>query len=972
MNSPGSYKLLFAGVLLSALAPDIVGADIGQRPFDELHRQVWTTRQGVPHNTVNAIAQTPDGYLWLATWEGIARFNGYQFRLFDRGPETGLPDAGVLSLSVDERGQLLAAGARGGIVLTDGHRWQALETAPSMVTHAFARSPRELWIASQGAGVIRRELDEELLTHDETSFLPGASATQLIEHEGVVWAATSRGLLRVGPEGHEVLSTTSGLPAAPVLSLLVDRRGRLLAATEQGLYVRETGGRFRPLHPRLAELAVSTLLEDDSDALWIGTINAGLFRLNRAGVSRLGTEAGLPNNRVLSLHQDLEGSLWVGTNGGLLRLRSAPFVTLTRQQGLAGNYVRAVMPHSDGSLWVGTSEGVSRLAGGLVKPLNDAAGELDTSVLSLAELPGGDVLVGTHSDGVLRWREGAVVERHDRGTGLPANDIRFMHVDSSERLWIATASGLARVVDGSTEVFLPKDGLPGDFVIALLEDSRDTMWVGTGFGLARFEGGRFEPVSLYHLDKALYVYGIHEDRDRYRLWLATDRCLVRFDPETSHAELVGREAGIPVDKLFHLVDDRHGAFWLTSNRGIVRIRKADAEAFADGELPQLDFELYTEADGLLSAQANGGAGPPATWHDGHVWIATAVGLSRVNPDHLSRYEDSVLPVSIERFEADARALPVNAGDPAELPPGTGRVVFNYAGLGFVMPQRIRYRTHLEGFDSGWVGRHDQRVAEYTNLGPGEYVFRVSASYPYGEWSGAEAAIAFRIAPLPWQRTWFWVAAALATVGLVLLVLRWRTHALERRAGELRAQVSEKTRELQRQAENFEHQARIDQLTGLANRRAFDEELARQFRVSHEQGRPLSLVVMDLDHFKTVNDRYSHLVGDRVMCIVADVLRRHIRSGDQAARWGGEEFTLTFHATDSAAAERISERIRASIESTDFSALAPGLTITASFGISDSRYAHSYETLMQQADQALYRAKAAGRNRVIRHDSSSAQ
>jgi diguanylate cyclase (GGDEF)-like protein len=958
-----------AALLLSLVMPGAVHAQVGQLPFSDLHQQTWTTRQGIPHNTINAIAQTPDGYLWFATWEGIARFNGHDFRLFERGPETGLPDAGVLSLSVDDDGRLLAAGARGGLSLTDGRRWQPMSAAPTMISHAAIDSRRYLWAATQGGGLLRRKLDDNDRAVAQDTLLPGASAQQVLPDGAGAWAATSEGLLRIPRNGQPRAVGGEQLPDAPALSILIDDDDRLLVGTEKGLFVRDTPeAPFRLLHEAFETLAVSALLEDDSGALWIGTINSGLYRINGDGIRHLDTDDGLPNNRVVSLYQDREHSLWVGTNGGLFRLRSAPFVTVTRDEGLVGNYVRAVMPHSDGSIWVGTSEGVSRIDGDDVKTVRNQGRPLAYSVLSLTELAGGDVLIGTHSDGVLHWRDGRIVTRHNRGNGMPSNDIRYLEADRQGRIWAATASGLARIDPAGKRVFLPADGLPGDFVIAVEQDSRGEIWVGTGFGLARLAGDRFEPISLYHLDEAMYVYGIHEDRERYLLWLATDRGLVRYHPETGQAELVGRDAGLPVDKLFHVIDDRNGAFWLTSNRGIIRVLKEQARAVADGRRERIEFELYTEGDGLLSAQANGGAGPPAAWHDGRVWVATAVGLASVDPQHLTRYEDTVLPVSIEHFEADGREMTINGS--VELPAGTERVVIQYAGLGFIMPRRIRYRTMLEGFDDGWVDRRAQSVAEYTNLGPGEYVFRVSAAYPYGDWNGSETSLRFSIAPLPWQQAWFWILVALGLLGLVGLATQWRMRRLERHATELRAQVDEKTRELKQQAADFERQARIDQLTGLANRRAFDEWLSEEFRRSRADDRPLSLVIMDLDHFKRINDEYSHLIGDDVMRVVADVLRKHVRTGDQAARWGGEEFTLTFHDIDGEQAARISERIRESIEHTDFGQLAPDLAITASFGVSDNRRAQSYEDLLRQADQALFQAKAEGRNRVVMHRSSS--
>ena len=977
---PGHRVDAFAAVWLLILntvtAAAVAQVGIGDQPLHELHQQVWTTREGLPHSTINAIAQTPDGYLWLGTWEGAARFNGYEFRGFARDAVTGLPDAGVLSLDVGPEGSLLVAGARGGHSLRREHGWQPLSPGVSsgvssetaMIFHAIIDRVGDIWLATAGDGIHHHRVDETGQLISETRYLPGETGYCILERrDGTILVGTSEGLLSIRDGAVMLAGEDSGLPDAPVLSLWQDDDdGTLLVGTENGLYVSRSKTGYKKLNPVFDGLSVNALLRDAGGALWIGTINRGLFRYRDGNLDSLSTSGGLPNNRVLSLLQDREGSLWVGTTSGLFRLRSAPFVTLTRQEGLSGNFVRAVMPHPDGSLWIGTSEGVSRKSGRTIEPVRVDGIPFTLSTLSLTTLENGDVLIGTHSDGVKHWSNGQIVATYNRDSGLPSNDIRILAQDSRGRIWIGTASGLARVDETGIRVFGPDDGLPAEFTISILEDQAGTIWIGTSFGLARVRDDRLDPISFEHLDGARYIYGILEQSDEPgTLWLASDRGLIRYRPESDDSAIVGRDAGLPIDKYFEIVDDNRGNFWLTSNRGVFRIQRSQAHAVADGERESVEFEHYAEGDGLLSAQANGASGPPATWHEGRVWVATAVGLASVDPDYLSRYEDAVLPVIIESFAVDGIDYPT-ASRP-DLPAGTSRIAFQYAGLGFTMPDRIIYRTRLDGFDDEWVERGGQTKAEYTNLGPGDYTLRVSATYPYGEWSGSEATVAFSIQRHAWQRPGFWVLALSGIVLLILAAIRLRVRQLEKRAGELHRQVESKTRELKRQAEEFERQARIDQLTGLANRRAFDEWLAREFRQAKVDRRDLTLVIMDLDHFKDVNDRHSHVIGDDVLRVIADVLRQHTRRGDQAARWGGEEFTLTFHNGDSRQAAEVAERIRRTIENLDFNDIAPGLTMTASFGLSDTRSADSYEALLRQADQALYRAKTEGRNRIVIHE-----
>lgn len=487
--------------------------------------------------------------------------------------------------------------------------------------------------------------------------------------------------------------------------------------------------------------------QDQGGAIWVGTVAHGLFRIAADGrISRLGTADGLPNNRVLALHEDFEGSLWVGTNGGLFRLREAPFVTYTRSQGLAGDFVRVVMPHSDGSLWIGTSEGVSRLFDGRIEPVTIDGSALTLSTLSLAELANGDVLIGTHSDGVLRWRDGRLLAVYDRGSGLPSNDIRIMIQDSRERIWIGTAGGWSEWTMAECGCSHPRTDCPGissslcmRIVRVASGWARVSVWQG-----ARVNASRRSPAPSRRGNVRLR----HPYRSPARQPVAghgsrTDP----FFPASGDMTMVGRAAGLPIDKLFQAVQDQRGGMWLTSNRGILRIDRENAHAVADGRADAVDYELYAEGDGMVSAQANGGAGPAAAWHAGRIWIATAAGVAAVDPDFLTRYEDSALPVSIERIEVDGRSIPPVARG-FELQPGTSRIAIGYAGLGFVMPQRIQYRTRLDGFDDDWIFRGSQSIAEYTNLGPGTYTFHVSAAYPSGSWNDSEASIRFSIAPCP--------------------------------------------------------------------------------------------------------------------------------------------------------------------------------------------------------------------------------
>lgn len=446
---------------------------------------------------------------------------------------------------------------------------------------------------------------------------------------------------------------------------------------------------------------------------------------------------------------------------------------------------------------------------------------------------------------------------------------------------------------------------------------------------------------------------------------------------------VGMDAGLPFDKFFHAVDDGLGGLWLSGNRGVLRVERGAVQAVADGLKPRLEYDHFTESDGMASAQCNGGSSPAAArGRDGRIWIATSLGLATVDPSGLSRFAQQPPPVVIESVMADGAELTL--GPIVEVPAGTTRVEIGFVGLTHVMPQRLRYRYRLEGLDLDWVERSGIDSAVLTRLGPGRHVFLAQAAQPDGPWSEATAQLVLEVLPQPWQRTEVQALLALlalmAAGGLLSVRLR-RVRAAERR---LRDLVEQRTAQLRQQAERleaadaeknalmaalrqqasaFEQQAREDALTGLANRRAFDELLAYEFTRAARSELPLCVALIDIDHFKRINDEHSHAIGDEVLRRVAQRMRSLCRDVDTLARWGGEEFALLLPDTRLSDALNVCERVRHGLENLDLDPVHPGLSVTVSIGLASHEDLPDHDRLLSQADAALYAAKQAGRNRV---------
>lgn len=980
-------RLIF--ILLLQLLLYLYSNDVLARPAPlvDYFRESWTTRDGLPHNTINSIIQSKDGYLWFATWEGAARYDGRNFTVFGRSSLTGLPDSGVRVFSLDRNGDLLMGGSRGGMALVKDGQWQPLPAVEKLINDLIRDTNGRIWIATEGGGLLLQQPDGNTRQFAAVDGLTPTVIYRLIDDtQGKIWLATQQGLYWFDPSLTDPIfhlaGPEQGMPLTSIFALALDADGGLLVGTEQGAFKRQAQ-QFQPLDPDLQGVAVSVMMLDQQQQIWLGTINQGVMRLGTLGLEQLTVADGLPNNRVLALWQDSEKSIWIGTNGGVLRLRDAPFSNLTTSKGLSDNYVRTVLEHSDGSMWIGSSGGLDRHVNGKVLPITNPQGGPLTSVLSLAEGPDGDIWVGSYAQGVMRLRNGKVIDVVDRALGLTSNEVRAILPMSDGSVWVGTSGGLSHVVDGRVREFHVKDGLSGEFVTALAVQPNGKLWVGTGSGVSVQDGDKFRLLALNKLDQADYVFGFYQPPATDDLWLATDRGLVRYQASTGEMQLVGKEAGLPFDKIFAIAAESDQYFWLSSNRGILRVKQQDLLQVATGAQPQLvGYELFGESDGMQSAQCNGGSMPAAVARkDGSLWFATSQGVAMVTPARLGEFAIRTPPVVVQKVSADGVQYPIATN---QLPAGTRRIEMQFAGLSYVMPTRIQYRTKLVGFDKDWVERGPQHVAEYTNLTPGNYQFLVSAAYPDGDWSAEPAEIQLEILPFFWQRIEFLIAIATVLVLLMLLFYRWRIHSLRSNEQKLRRQVLEKTSALRQQADiltlaveektnlaeqlriqaaAFEAQAREDGLTGLANRRAFDEQLASEFNRAQRLQHQLCLVILDIDHFKRINDQWSHMAGDEVLKRIAQILKQHCRDIDLTSRWGGEEFALLLPQTSLQQGHEVCERLRQAIANTDYQDIAPGLTVTASFGLAVNTGLAHYDKLISRADSLLYQAKAQGRNSV---------
>ncbi|WP_305806419.1 ligand-binding sensor domain-containing diguanylate cyclase [Stenotrophomonas sp. YIM B06876] len=965
-------------------------ADEAGTPLRDYARDVWTSRNGLPHNTLRDIAQTPDGHLWFATWEGLARYNGLDFTVFDRGSRPRLEDNGIGSLYVDGEGALWLGDSRGSVSRFDQKgRWQhwkpATGEAPVTIIEAMQKdSHGRLWLLYDGMGLGRLDPDRSFHYFLPPPSLRGAVnfTRMVVDAQDRVWVGTFDGLLYLeGDGGLKRAPARFGLPPGLAWPYQAPD-GTIWIVAGERIY-RMQGEQLVLAHRLPGAGQLTEMLQDRHGDLWLGTENDGLWRLGRRGVEHLQSDSGLLDYRVISLLEDAEGSIWVGMNGGLMRLRETLFTSYTHDNGLSGDFVRTLVEDSRGALWIGSSSGLDRMApDGRVQPVALRAGARQPSVLAVAAAASGELWVGTRGEGVFRIGAAGQVRHYRPGIDLPHGNYRAVALGDSGQVWLGSGHGVLQLVDGHV-VPVAAPGMPQTVVLALawLEGA---LWIGTTEGVWRLQDGKAEQVDVAAAGDARSVYGFRQIGTA--VWMTSDRGLYRY--AGGRLSAVGREQGMPVDTTFELVPDRLGNVWLSSNRGIWRTRLEALEAVAAGRQPRLQGEMYREIDGMVSAQANGSSGPAAILRrDGTVWVATAGGLVSVDPNLLQRFRERAPPPPVmENVLLDGEPLNWRTRD-SQVIPGGRRLTLSYVGLSYLLPGRIRYRTRLEGLDHDWIERGSQRSVEYVGLSPGNYVLHVAAAHPDGRWSQDAASWRFTVKPMWWQRLEVRLGAGILVLLVLLLMYRYLIKRYKNSNARLARLVDERTRDLQLQAEHllaanaektglaerlrqqseaFERQAREDGLTGLPNRRAFDETLAREVARARRGGHALCLMILDIDHFKRVNDNWSHSVGDDVLCEVGQLLRQACRESDLPARLGGEEFALVLNNTELPEAMVVSERVHALFrDHRDWARRGEDrLQITFSAGLVQMGEQDLTPSLLsQRADRALYQAKHEGRNRT---------
>ena len=762
--------------------------------------RTWQIEQGLPQNKVTAVVQTHEGYLWVGTYNGLARFDGVRFTVFDENNTPELRSRRITSLFEAADGTLWIGTESGDVSQYKDGRFAAVPLRANWsggkIYDISEDDAGEVWLLNETAELARVR-DGQVLTPPAGIIAKVIALTR--SASGLIWVNREGRVSRL--KRGQLLPAEFGITNSEtypyIQGIAASRDGGLWVACNSGIRKWKNGEWAADLGaaPWGYNIAAS-LLETSSGVLACGTSDSGLWLVNleqtNAPALHFTSTNGLPSDWVISLSEDREKNLWCGTGAGLVVIRPSNLETISPPDKWKSRPVLSVLPARDGTVWIGTEgAGLYRLrnggwtnfsleqgihnpylwslaadgegkiwagswGGGLFKQKGEAfdfAPGLENfrpAMPALAFL-GGALWIGTPL-GAMRYQNGKL-ERFSEIAGGPFGDVRAIAQDKSGAMWFGTAGGgIVSPRDGSFRRFKKNDGLSSDFVDCLYFADDGTLWVGTfGGGLNRLKDGKFS--------------------------------------------VINREQGLPNAVISHIEADGSGFFWMSSYGGILRASEKDLNRCADGKLTKVSFLTYGINDGLPTLEcAEGLQSAGGKTADGRLWFPSAKGLVVVDPAG-ARINRLPPPVRIEEMRVDGKEFANgNPAGPLMIPPGRHLIEFAYTGLSFVAPEKVRFKCRLNNFDNEWTDAGTKRVATYNYIPPGNYSFQVTACNNDGVWNQTGASQQFEVLPYFWQTTWFRIISGLATVLAASIAVWSETRRRMRR----RLERAERQRDIERE------------------------------------------------------------------------------------------------------------------------------------------------------------------------------
>ena len=971
------FRALAARLALQALLILPLAAAPGPAPraAGRFSFRAYGIQEGLGNLAVLALHQDRTGFLWAGTEDGLYRYDGQAFQMF--GTAEGLPSSYASDLVEGGDGRLWV-GTFAGLAVQSGRGFQAvhgglpLEPVQDLDTEADGR----VLVALPSGVYLQHERGSD--TFDAIPGWHGGQATAVGPGSGAVslWAAAFDGrtarVMAFRDGAWHVAEGAAGFGAERIDAVTPDGRGTVWARDAQHLWrLRPGSDRFEAVNPSPAPISARAMLRVNGDGSLSVPTDEGLWTWSGEAWSVLDPHSGLASLRTRDALRDREGSLWVGGQGLERLLGRGLWRAYTAEDGLPDSVVWTIFRGRDGSLYCGTDRGLAKSGPTGWEPVPATAGFV---VRTAAEAPDGSFYLGSLPARVLHWnpRTGRVDAVYGTESGLHGKRLFRVLMDGDGGLWASTEdAGLYRADTRAPKLRFERVELPGgapdEYINGLTLGPSGRIYASGGKGLAVLDHGVWRRYTEADgLKSSFIAYALELRNGEVLVGYFESSGLSRMRPGPDGRLQVevpsALDQSLDHEKVYMLGEDGEGRAWVGTGRGVFVYEGSSLQHFG------LRDGLVSEDIDNMAFLADPG---------GDAWVGTSGGLARFDA---KAYQGAPQPPATVFLACSFGGHAADTASAPKVPYRENTLEASFAGLSFVGERALEYEVRLDGLEPEWH-LSASRDARYPALAPGAYTLLVRSRIAPGEW-GPAATLAFTVQPAWWQTWWFRGLLALAAAGLVLGFIRWRVAALRRHNLELEALVHQRTLELESANEALRTQSLTDSLTGLKNRRylgvCMPEDVAQVRRLhrnlkANQRERvhdnvDLAFVMVDLDHFKEVNDTHGHAAGDHVLQQVATILQEATRDTDTVVRWGGEEFLVVARNAARRDAVVLVERIRSRVAAHAFD-LGDGTTIrrTCSIGFALMPFLcaepdfMSWEEVVDVADHCLYAAKRSGRD-----------
>jgi signal transduction histidine kinase/ligand-binding sensor domain-containing protein len=752
-------------------------------------REHWGTERGFPSGPVYAIAQTADGYLWIGTERGLVRFDGLSFRLFQQSNSAAGPIGPVLGLVTDSEGNLWVRQQGARLLRYKDGKFEDLSNdfeRPEVAVTAMCRG--------KDGQILFTGLTNGTVRYTAGRFLKLAAMPTMPNFLVISMAEMPDGQILEGTRDTGLFQVSAGQFSAGPRELRDRKVNALLPTDNQDLWIGTDNGLVRwngkglvntLIPPALLHAQILTITRDRQSNIWIGTADS-LFRIDTTGFTSSDKVNRGAGGGVTAIFEDREGNMWTGSSQGLERFRDSAFTTFSDPEGMPSESNGPVYVDSEGRTWFAPSEGrLYWLKEGVIGRANSAG--LDKDVVYSITGSSGELWVGRQRDGLtrLQYQSGVLTsETYTQEQGLAQNSVYAVHQGRDGTVWAATLSaGVSRLKDGKFSTYTTANGLLSNSVVSMTESSDGTVWFATPKGLSALSNGRWQSFTLKDGLPSEDVICLLQDSMGV-LWLGTASGLASIRSGT-----VWVPEGMPEslrEAILGIEEDQNGSLWIATANHVLSI---DRDKLIGGKLG--DVREYGVADGLRGTEGVKRNRSVVLDQLGRIWFSMNRGLSFVDPSHATANSPPTL-VHIEGISADGRAIDLQKD--VRIPGAHHRVTFTYAGVSLSVPERVRFKYKLEGFDRDWSQPESVPEASYTNLDSGSYRFLLMASNSDGLWNSSESMMQIKIDPVFWRTWWFQLSTVLVIALAVLMIVRLRVLRLTRQMNmRFEERLAERTR-----------------------------------------------------------------------------------------------------------------------------------------------------------------------------------